>query len=141
MTVVAIDFGTSNTAIAILTTDCDRNIAIPKTLHFDQIAHGFETDQGTAWLVPSLVHVLGSETGDDEFLFGEQARSQYLLENQPKRLFQGFKRDIVANFRSPAREIDGKLFGFDQYVFTHTNFAKIVQQCSVFNLGQIVTRK
>lgn len=108
MTVVAIDFGTSNTAIAILETDCDRNIATPKTLRFDQISHGFETNEGTAWLVPSLVYVLGAETGDGEFLFGEQARSQYLLENQSKRFFQGFKRDIVASFRSPARELDGE---------------------------------
>lgn len=110
MTVVAIDFGTSNTAIAILTMDRDRDIAIPKTLHFDNITHGFETNEGTAWLVPSLVYVLGNETDYGEFLFGEQARSQYLLENQSKRLFQGFKRDIVASFRSPAREIDGKLY-------------------------------
>jgi len=110
MTVVAIDFGTSNTAIAILTMDRDRSITIPKTLHFDNITHGFETNEGTAWLVPSLVYVLGNETDYGEFLFGEQARSQYLLENQSKRLFQGFKRDIVASFRSPAREIDGKLY-------------------------------
>ena len=110
MTVVAIDFGTSNTAIAILTTDRDRDIASPKTLLFDNISHGFETNEGTAWLVPSLVYVLGNETDYGEFLFGEQARSQYLLENQSKRLFQGFKRDIVASFRSPAREIDGKLY-------------------------------
>jgi molecular chaperone DnaK (HSP70) len=110
MTVVAIDFGTSNTAIALLVTDSDRNIAAPKTLRFDHICNGFETDEGTAWLVPSLVYVLSSETGDGEFLFGEEARSQYLLENQPKRLFQGFKRDIVASFRAPAREIDGNLY-------------------------------
>lgn len=110
MTVVAIDFGTSNTAIAILTTDSDRNIATPKTLHFDNISHGFETNEGIAWLVPSLVYVLGSQTDYGEFLFGEQARSQYLLESQPKRLFQGFKRDIVASFRSPAREIDSKIY-------------------------------
>ena len=115
MTVVAIDFGTSNTAIAILTTDSDRDIAIPKTLHFDNISHGFETNEGTAWLVPSLVYVLGNETNYGEFLFGEQARSQYLLENQSKRLFKGFKRDIVASFRSPAREIDGKLYGSAYY--------------------------
>jgi molecular chaperone DnaK (HSP70) len=108
MTVVAIDFGTSNTAIAILLTDCDRNIAAPKTLRFDRISHGFETNEGTAWLVPSLVYVLNAETG--EFLFGEKARSQYLLENQSKRFFQGFKRDIVASFRAPARELDGKLY-------------------------------
>jgi molecular chaperone DnaK (HSP70) len=110
MTVVAIDFGTSNTAIAILATDSDRGIAIPKTLHFDHISHGFEANEGKTWLVPSLVYVLGTKVDDGEFLFGEQARSQYLLENQSKRLFQGFKRDIVASFRSPAREIDSKLY-------------------------------
>jgi molecular chaperone DnaK (HSP70) len=110
MTVVAIDFGTSNTAIAILATEGDRDIATPKTLRFDNISHGFETNEGKAWLVPSLVYILRSETSDGEFLFGEQARSQYLLENQSKRLFQGFKRDIVASFRSPARDIDSKLY-------------------------------
>ncbi|GBO54301.1 chaperone protein DnaK [Pseudanabaena sp. lw0831] len=110
MTVVAIDFGTSNTAIAILATDSDLDMAIPTTLRFDNISHGFGTDERTAWLVPSLVYVLGAETGFGGFLFGEQARSQYLLESQSKRLFQGFKRDIVASFRSPACEIDGKFY-------------------------------
>ncbi len=110
MTVVAIDFGTSNTAIAILVMDSDRDIATTKTLRFEQIAHGFETNEGMAWLVPSLVYVLGPETGDGEFRFGAQARSQYSLENQSKRLFQGFKRDIVASFRPPARELDRKLY-------------------------------
>ena len=105
MTVVAIDFGTSNTAIAIL--DSDRDIAAPKTLCFGNISYGFETAEGKAWLVPSLVYV----SGKHEFLFGEQARSQNQLpdqlHNRSKRLFQGLKRDIVASFRSPAREIDG----------------------------------
>jgi len=109
MTVVAIDFGTSNTAIAILDPDRapDRDLAEPKTLRFGDISHGFETVGGKAWLVPSLVYVRGKH----EFLFGEQARSPdqlpNQLQNQSKRLFQGFKRDIVASFRSPAREIDG----------------------------------
>ena len=69
MTVVAIDFGTSNTAIAIL--DPDRDIAAPKTLRFGDISHGFETAEGKAWLVTSLVYV----SGKHNFLFGEQARS------------------------------------------------------------------
>lgn len=114
MTVIAIDFGTSNTAIAILVTEGDGDFGLPKTLHFGEISHGFETAEGQAWLVPSLVYVLNSGNDYGEFLFGEQARSQYQLENQTsnpsKRLFQGFKRDIVASFRSPAREIDGKLY-------------------------------
>ena len=108
MTVVAIDFGTSNTAIAIL--DPDRDIAAPKTLRFGDISHGFETAEGKAWLVPSLVYV----SGKHNFLFGEQARSPAQLQNQlpdqSKRLFQVFKRDIVASFRSSAREIDGNYY-------------------------------
>ncbi len=99
MTIIAIDFGTSNTAIAIL----DPDGTSPKTLRFGDVSRGFETAEGLAWLVPSLVYVLGS----DRFLVGEEARSHNQSRNQSKRLFQGFKRDIVANFRSPAREIDG----------------------------------
>ena len=95
MTIVAIDFGTSNTAIAIL----DLDGTSPKTLSFGDVSRGFETAEGIAWLVPSLVYV----SGRDRFLVGEQAR----FRDQSKRLFQGFKRDIIANFRSPAREIDG----------------------------------
>ena len=52
--------------------------------------------------MPSLVYV----SGKHNFLFGEQARSPDQLHNQSKRLFQEFKRDIVASFWSPAREID-----------------------------------
>ena len=112
MTVIAIDFGTSNTAIAILEVDGD--IINAKTLHFGDISHGFETNGEKAWLVPSLVYVVDSDQGNSKFLFGEQVRSQdqlkALSKNKSKRLFQGFKRDIVASFRAPAREIDGKLY-------------------------------
>ncbi len=100
MTVIAIDFGTSNTAIAIFNDDPD--IATPKTLRFSDISHCFDTTNGEAWLVPSLVYVHGKH----EFIFGAQVRSQ----GASKRLFQGFKRDIVANFRSPDREIDGDYY-------------------------------
>jgi len=98
MTVVAIDFGTSNTAIAILESDRTTQ----KTLKFDNISRSFATSEGEAWLVPSLVYVDGQQA----FLLGEQIKSKA----NSKRLFQGFKRDIVANYRSPAREIDGYLY-------------------------------
>ena len=103
MTVIAIDFGTSNTAIAIF--DSDRQS--PKTIKFDHISRAFTTPEGEAWLVPSLVYVNSvDENSQEKFLFGEQVKSQSIS----KRLFQGFKRDIVANYRSPAREIDGYLY-------------------------------
>lgn len=109
MTIVAIDFGTSNTAIAILERESD----LPKTWKFEHISHGFEMTDGEAWLVPSLVYVTEPEE-QEQFLFGEQARARHLLQDQAsiksRRLFQGFKRDIVANFRPPAREIDGERY-------------------------------
>jgi molecular chaperone DnaK (HSP70) len=110
MTIIAIDFGTSNTAIAILTSQGDRDMATPKTLSFNDISRDFATTEGTAWLVPSLVYVSGKQ----QFLFGKQAEkqagAQLKEQDHSKRLFQGFKRDIVANFRSPDREIDGERY-------------------------------
>ncbi|NUN66476.1 Hsp70 family protein [Pseudanabaena biceps] len=110
MTIIAIDFGTSNTAIAILEMDSDRQIAMPQTIKFDHISRSFETSEGLSWLVPSLVYVT---EGIDKFLLGEQARSQSQFAGQPEtlaRLWQGFKRDMVARYRSPAREIDGEIY-------------------------------
>ncbi|MBD2175636.1 Hsp70 family protein [Pseudanabaena sp. FACHB-1998] len=117
MTVVAIDFGTSNTAIAILEhTEGNRQIARPKTLHFSDISHEFITrspspiESHQVWLVPSLVYVAGQH----QFLIGEQARSLESLKEksaeQAKRRFKGFKRDMVAKFQAPAREIDGDYY-------------------------------
>ena len=110
MSIIAIDFGTSNTAIAILTSQDDWDIDKPKTLCFDDISRDFVTSEGIASLVPSLVYVSGKQ----QFLFGKQvekkAGSQVKEQDHSKRLFQSFKRDIVANFRSPDREIDGERY-------------------------------
>ena len=100
MTVIAIDFGTSNTAIAMLDGD-----GLPQTVALPEISQDFAGRQqggDRVWLVPSLVYIAG--IGDRRF--GEQAKAQALS----KRLFQGFKRDLVANFRSPARELDGEYY-------------------------------
>ncbi len=110
MTIIAIDFGTSNTVIAILSSQGDLDISTPKTLCFDGISRDFVTTEGTAYLVPSLVYISNKQ----QFFFGkqaeQQARKQIQLQDHSKRLFQGFKRDIVANFRSPDREIDGERY-------------------------------
>ena len=116
MTVIAIDFGTSNTAIAILDEALDETVQ-PRTLNLGDIAYGFKNLAGVAWLVPSLVYVQAR----NQFLYGQQVRSRHLSSalsselstlsaKSSPRLFQGFKRDIVANFRSPARELDGQLY-------------------------------
>ncbi|MDX1976137.1 MAG: Hsp70 family protein [Pseudanabaenaceae cyanobacterium bins.68] len=98
MTLVAIDFGTSNTVVCIL----DPVTQAPKTLKFDQISRGFSAGAVTHYVVPSLLYVQAR----DQLILGEQVRSRRLGFGQPERLFQGFKRDLAANFRPPSRLLD-----------------------------------
>ena len=79
MTVIAIDFGTSNTAIAMLDGD-----GLPQTIALPEISQDFlgkQQERERVWLVPSLVYVAGS--GDRRL--GKQAQAQGLS----KRLFIG----------------------------------------------------
>lgn len=99
MTVIAIDFGTSNTVVCTQ----DPVTLEPRTLKFNQISRQFETMSGQVSVVPTLVFVQGK----DQLKYGEEVRSQRLGFAQPERLFQAFKRDLVANYRPPACQIDG----------------------------------
>lgn len=100
MTVIAIDFGTSNTVVCTQ----DPVTLQPRTLKFNQISRQFETFSGQVNVVPSLVFVQGT----NQLIFGDEVRSKRLGFAQPERLFQGFKRDLVADYRPPARQIDGQ---------------------------------
>lgn len=102
MTVIAIDFGTSNTIVC--TTDPVTQT--PRTLKFDQLSRRFEMVGDQVNVVPSLVFVQES----NQLVIGEQVRSQRLGFTQPERLFQAFKRDLVADYRPPERQIDGTLY-------------------------------
>ncbi|WP_204102137.1 MULTISPECIES: Hsp70 family protein [Spirulina sp. CCY15215] len=104
MTAIAIDFGTSNTVVSILEPDTNA----PKTLRFAQISRLFKMPGETGEIldvpvIPSLVYIQGK----GEVIIGEQVRSQRLGLSQPARFFKGFKRDLVADFPSPPRAIDG----------------------------------
>ncbi|MGK7924710.1 MAG: Hsp70 family protein [Spirulina sp.] len=104
MVSVAIDFGTSNTVVGIVEPDTNA----PKTLRFERISRLFKMPGETGNVidvpvVPSLVFVRGQE----DILVGETVRSQRLGLSQPHRFFKGFKRDLVADFPSPPRTIDG----------------------------------
>lgn len=100
MTVIAIDFGTSNTVVCTQ----DPVTLEPKTLKFNQISRQFETISGQVNVVPSLVFIQGT----NQLKYGEEVREQRLGFAQPERLFQGFKRDLVADYRPPARQFDGQ---------------------------------
>jgi molecular chaperone DnaK (HSP70) len=102
MTVIAIDFGTSNTVVCTQ----DPVTLEPRTLKFDKLSRRFETVAGQVNVVPSLAFV----QGQNKLLFGEQVRSQRLGFAQPERLFQAFKRDLVAEYRPPVRQLDGETY-------------------------------
>lgn len=100
--IIAIDFGTSNTVICTQ----DPVTLEPRTLKFPSISRQFETITGQVSTVPSLVFVEGT----NQLRYGEEVRSQRLGFAQPERLFQAFKRDLVADYRPPARQIDGQKY-------------------------------
>jgi molecular chaperone DnaK (HSP70) len=107
MTAIAIDFGTSNTVVSLLEPDTQA----PKTLRFPGLSRVFKltTQSGDVQdvpVVPTLVFVKDAET----LLLGEQVRSQRLGLAQPERLFKAFKRDLVADFQPPARQLDGQSY-------------------------------
>lgn len=95
---MAIDFGTSNTVVCTQ----DPVTQTPRTQKFERISRCFETVAGEVNVVPSLVFVK-----DHQLVLGEQVLSQRLGFAQPARLFQGFKRDLAADYQPPARQIDG----------------------------------
>jgi molecular chaperone DnaK (HSP70) len=43
-------------------------------------------------------------------VLGEKVRSQRLGQSQPDRFFKAFKRELVADFQPPSRNLDGKIY-------------------------------
>lgn len=107
MTIVAIDFGTSNTVVCILNPDTPT----PETLRLGEMSRLFKTknlsgDVREISVVPTLVFV--NKAG--ELVVGEKVRSQRLGQSQPDRFFKAFKRNLAADFQSPPRNIDGATY-------------------------------
>jgi molecular chaperone DnaK (HSP70) len=107
MTIVAIDFGTSNTVVCILNPDTQT----PETLRLGEMSRIFKTknlsgDVRQISVVPTLVFV--NKAG--ELVVGEKVRSQRLGQSQPDRFFKAFKRNLAADFQPPPRNIDGDTY-------------------------------
>ena len=107
MTIVAIDFGTSNTVVCILNPDTQT----PETLRLGEMSRIFKTknlsgDVREISVVPTLVFV--KKAG--ELVLGEKVRSQRLGQSQPDRFFKAFKRNLAADFQPPPRNIDGDTY-------------------------------
>ena len=103
MTIVALDFGTSNTVVSILESDTKE----PKTLRFGNFSRRFELkvdgESQEVFVIPSLIYI----ENNSKIVVGENVRSQRLGLSQPQRLFKTFKRDLSADFQPPPRQIDG----------------------------------
>ena len=107
MTIVAIDFGTSNTVVCILNPDTQT----PETLRLGEMSRIFKTknlsgDVREISVVPTLVFV--NKAG--ELVVGEKVGSQRLGQSQPDRFFKAFKRNLAADFQPPPRNIDGDTY-------------------------------
>ncbi|MBE9120645.1 Hsp70 family protein [Tychonema sp. LEGE 07199] len=104
MVAIAIDFGTSNTVVCILNPDTQT----PETLRLGEMSRIFKTKHSSGDIreipvIPTLVFVKNA----GELVVGEKVRSQRLEKSQPERFFKAFKRDLVADFQPPSRNIDG----------------------------------
>ncbi len=107
MTIISIDFGTSNTVISILDTQTQK----PRTLRFSQISriYRLKNNRGKTWqfsVIPSIVFV----EENNKIILGEKVKSLRLDAKNPKRFFKKFKRDLAADFQSPSRYIDGNVY-------------------------------
>ena len=127
MTLIAIDFGTSNTVVSLLEADT----GLPITLRLPEISRVFRRTNAQGELseipvVPTLVFI----KSPTEWVWGEAVRSQRLGLAQPDRLFKAFKRDLATDFQPSPRQLDGESYS-PEYVsekFLQQIWQQILQQ-------------
>jgi len=106
MTTIAIDFGTSNTVISYIDSDTNAATSVrlnPISRVFKQKLKNGNTVEIP--VIPSLVYI----HQPDQWTLGQPVRTKRLglQASQKDRLFKAFKRELVADFQSPPRLIDG----------------------------------
>jgi molecular chaperone DnaK (HSP70) len=102
MSIVAIDFGTSNTVVCVL----DPVTQTPRTLDLKGISRQF----GNTSVVPTVAF----RAVNGAWVIGEPVRQQRLGFGAPDRYFHAFKRDLVADYQPPPRRIDGETYSPEQ---------------------------
>ena len=103
MTIIAIDFGTSNTVVSIIEADTKAasSIRLPEISRLFTYSNNTEETKTIA-VTPTLVFIKQA----NQLILGEKVRGQRLGLAQPERLFKAFKRDLAADFQAPPRQLD-----------------------------------
>lgn len=96
MTIVAIDFGTSNTVVCYL----DPASQTPQLLNLKALSKHY----GPVPVIPTVAFIQNSS----KIVIGAPVHHQRLGAKQPERLFQAFKREMVTDFQPPPRYLDGQ---------------------------------
>lgn len=106
MTIIAIDFGTSNTVVSIIEADTKAatNIRFPEISRL--FTYSNNTEDKTIAVTPTLVFIKEA----NQLILGEKVRGQRLGLTQPDRLFKAFKRDLAADFQAPPRQLDNQSY-------------------------------
>ncbi len=96
---VAIDFGTTNTVVAVWRESTNA----PETLHLPGLST--PSVEGQPPLIPSLLYL--SNGANDQIIAGHAVRAEGYDVQGDERFFASFKRGIAARSRPLARSIDG----------------------------------
>lgn len=102
---IALDFGTSNTAIAQLNLKTQQ----AQLLNLPDIAQQLADNPP---LIPSLLYV--ENAVNNQVLLGQQVRDRGFDLSQDPRFFKGFKRGIGAQVQGFLPQIDGRSLQFEQ---------------------------
>jgi molecular chaperone DnaK (HSP70) len=122
MSKVAIDFGTTNTVVAV----CREEICTPETLALPELSAP-SPNSTVPPLIPSLVYVQNGVSG--RVMVGQAVRAAGYDKQNDERLFTSFKRGIAAESRAILRKVDGMPWGDVEAgeAFLRTILAAIVQ--------------
>ena len=101
----AIDFGTSNTAIARWNTVTQRS----ELVNLPDISQQFGSQSS---LIPSLVYVENAASG--QVIVGQAVRDRGLDLTNDSRFFRNFKRGIGTDIQGFLPELDGVKITFEQ---------------------------